>query len=165
MEGVREFAPDARWVRPETFHVTLKFIEAQGLESRYVKPFIQAPNVDRWEIKWTGVREKTDTYVIYPHREVGGRTQPVELAEVPGIARWLRRPENQKRLHARTYVAEANRRWYELWVPQRPSLFLAKFKILTRDIAPSNSFALDEEGRWCGGRTRAYASREEGQRA
>ncbi len=26
VEGVREFAPDARWVRPETFHVTLKFI-------------------------------------------------------------------------------------------------------------------------------------------
>ncbi len=26
VEGVRGFAPDARWVRPETFHVTLKFI-------------------------------------------------------------------------------------------------------------------------------------------
>ena len=26
MDGVREFAPDARWVRPESLHVTLKFI-------------------------------------------------------------------------------------------------------------------------------------------
>jgi RNA 2',3'-cyclic 3'-phosphodiesterase len=26
MEGVRDFAPDARWVRPESLHVTLKFI-------------------------------------------------------------------------------------------------------------------------------------------
>ena len=26
LEGVREFAPDARWVKPESFHVTLKFI-------------------------------------------------------------------------------------------------------------------------------------------
>lgn len=26
MEGVREFAPDARWVRPESLHITLKFI-------------------------------------------------------------------------------------------------------------------------------------------
>lgn len=26
MEGVREFAPDARWVRPDSLHVTLKFI-------------------------------------------------------------------------------------------------------------------------------------------
>ena len=26
LEGVRGFAPDARWVRPESLHVTLKFI-------------------------------------------------------------------------------------------------------------------------------------------
>jgi len=26
MEGVRGFAPDARWVRPESLHVTLKFV-------------------------------------------------------------------------------------------------------------------------------------------
>ena len=26
MEGVREFVPDARWVRPESLHITLKFI-------------------------------------------------------------------------------------------------------------------------------------------
>jgi RNA 2',3'-cyclic 3'-phosphodiesterase len=29
LEGVREFAPDARWVKPESFHVTLKFIGEQ----------------------------------------------------------------------------------------------------------------------------------------
>ena len=26
LDGVRGFAPDARWVRPESLHVTLKFI-------------------------------------------------------------------------------------------------------------------------------------------
>jgi RNA 2',3'-cyclic 3'-phosphodiesterase len=29
LDGVREFAPDARWVKPESFHVTLKFIGEQ----------------------------------------------------------------------------------------------------------------------------------------
>jgi RNA 2',3'-cyclic 3'-phosphodiesterase len=29
VEGVREFAPDARWVKPESLHVTLKFIGEQ----------------------------------------------------------------------------------------------------------------------------------------
>ncbi len=29
VEGVRNFAPDARWVRPESLHVTLKFIGEQ----------------------------------------------------------------------------------------------------------------------------------------
>jgi 2'-5' RNA ligase len=32
LDGVRGFAPDARWVKPETFHVTLKFIGEQKPE-------------------------------------------------------------------------------------------------------------------------------------
>jgi 2'-5' RNA ligase len=33
VEGVREFAPDARWVRAESLHVTLKFIGEKSPES------------------------------------------------------------------------------------------------------------------------------------
>ena len=32
LEGVRGFAPDVRWVRPESLHVTLKFIGEQRAE-------------------------------------------------------------------------------------------------------------------------------------
>jgi len=32
LEGVRGFAPDARWVRPESLHITLKFIGEQKPE-------------------------------------------------------------------------------------------------------------------------------------
>ena len=32
LEGVSEFAPDARWVRPESLHITLKFIGEQKPE-------------------------------------------------------------------------------------------------------------------------------------
>jgi 2'-5' RNA ligase len=32
LEGVRGFAPDARWVRPESLHITLKFIGEQTPE-------------------------------------------------------------------------------------------------------------------------------------
>ena len=32
MDGVREFAPEARWVRPESMHVTLKFIGEKPAE-------------------------------------------------------------------------------------------------------------------------------------
>jgi RNA 2',3'-cyclic 3'-phosphodiesterase len=33
IEGVSGFAPDARWVRPESLHVTLKFIGEKAIES------------------------------------------------------------------------------------------------------------------------------------
>jgi 2'-5' RNA ligase len=33
MDGVREFAPNARWVRPQSLHVTLKFIGEQPTNS------------------------------------------------------------------------------------------------------------------------------------
>jgi RNA 2',3'-cyclic 3'-phosphodiesterase len=32
MDGVREFAPDVRWAKPESLHVTLKFIGEQSLD-------------------------------------------------------------------------------------------------------------------------------------
>jgi RNA 2',3'-cyclic 3'-phosphodiesterase len=33
MEGVREFAPDAHWVKPESLHVTLKFLGEKPTET------------------------------------------------------------------------------------------------------------------------------------
>jgi 2'-5' RNA ligase len=33
IDGLREFAPDVRWVKPESLHVTLKFIGEQPLET------------------------------------------------------------------------------------------------------------------------------------
>ena len=33
LDGIREFAPDARWVRPESLHITLKFIGEKPAES------------------------------------------------------------------------------------------------------------------------------------
>ena len=33
LDGVRDFAPEARWVRPESLHVTLKFIGEKPIET------------------------------------------------------------------------------------------------------------------------------------
>lgn len=55
VEGVRGFAPDARWVRPESLHVTLKFIgdwrDEAGEEIRQALSTIQA---DGMEMKFRG---------------------------------------------------------------------------------------------------------------
>ncbi len=55
MDGVREFAPDARWVRPESIHVTLKFIgekSAQAVEQ--IKQALARIQSGRCEISFRG---------------------------------------------------------------------------------------------------------------
>jgi RNA 2',3'-cyclic 3'-phosphodiesterase len=51
MEGVREFAPDARWVRPESLHVTLKFIgEKSPADVAQIKTALSNMHADSPEI-------------------------------------------------------------------------------------------------------------------
>jgi 2'-5' RNA ligase len=55
MDGVREFAPDARWVRPESMHVTLKFIgEKPANVVEHVKTSLQAVRGHKISIAFRG---------------------------------------------------------------------------------------------------------------
>jgi RNA 2',3'-cyclic 3'-phosphodiesterase len=55
MDGVREFAPDVRWVRPESLHVTLKFIGEQRTESvEQIKQVLPSPQAEGMEIAFRG---------------------------------------------------------------------------------------------------------------
>jgi RNA 2',3'-cyclic 3'-phosphodiesterase len=55
MDGVREFAPDARWVRPESLHVTLKFIGEQPPEmAERVKQALSSVPVEAIEVTFRG---------------------------------------------------------------------------------------------------------------
>ncbi len=54
VEGIRNFAPDARWVKPESLHVTLKFIgEYSNVEINALQSTLQtvrgtAPEIRLW---------------------------------------------------------------------------------------------------------------------
>jgi RNA 2',3'-cyclic 3'-phosphodiesterase len=51
MEGVRGFAPEARWVRPESLHVTLKFIGEKPVEAvEQIKQALSGIRVEPFEI-------------------------------------------------------------------------------------------------------------------
>jgi 2'-5' RNA ligase len=53
LEGVREFAPDARWVRPESLHVTLKFIgEKSENEVETIKESLATITADSFELNF-----------------------------------------------------------------------------------------------------------------
>ena len=55
MDGVREFAPDARWVRPESLHVTLKFIGEQKDDSvERIKQSLSSIQAEGFEIAFQG---------------------------------------------------------------------------------------------------------------
>jgi RNA 2',3'-cyclic 3'-phosphodiesterase len=55
MDGVRGFAPDARWVRPESLHVTLKFIgEKSEDEMQSIKRALQDISAEQIDMKIRG---------------------------------------------------------------------------------------------------------------
>jgi len=55
IEGVRDFSPDARWVRPESLHVTLKFIgEKSADEAGRIKQLLKAIAADGFEMNFRG---------------------------------------------------------------------------------------------------------------
>src|SRR5580700_10967406 len=55
VDGVRGFAPDARWVQPESLHVTLKFIgEKSEEEVGEIKRGLETIAADKFEITFRG---------------------------------------------------------------------------------------------------------------
>ncbi len=55
LEGVREFEPEARWVRPESLHVTLKFIGEKPAEAvEAIKSALAGVKAGAMEISFRG---------------------------------------------------------------------------------------------------------------
>jgi 2'-5' RNA ligase len=55
IEGVSGFAPDARWVRPESLHVTLKFIGEKPMETaEEMKRALSGIRSDSFELSFRG---------------------------------------------------------------------------------------------------------------
>jgi len=55
LEGVRGFAPDARWVRPESLHVTLKFIGEKPVETvEQIEHVLSAVGSESFDLTFRG---------------------------------------------------------------------------------------------------------------
>lgn len=81
--------------------------------------------------------------VLYPHQIVDGRKQTVDLEKYPLSRAYLE--EHRQTLEGRSYVIEAGREWYEIWVPQNPADWPAP-KLIFRDICEQPTFWMDLEG-------------------
>jgi hypothetical protein len=72
-----------------------------------------------------------------------GKRCAVNLDRYPNTKAYLER--HRERLEKRSYVIEAGRQWYEIWVPQDPLAWRFP-KLVFRDIARKPVFWIDEEG-------------------
>lgn len=81
--------------------------------------------------------------VLYTHTSVDGKKKAYDIEKYPYTRKYLY--QHYAQLSARSYVQEAHRNWYEIWVPQNPDSWKAR-KIVFRDISETPQFWLDESG-------------------
>ena len=104
-----------------------------------LKPLITHHTAGRFR----AVAASKDRSILYPHEVKGGQRRPVDLSNYPKSRAYLE--EHRAKLEARSYLMEAGRNWYELWVPQDPAAWPAP-KLVFRDISKRPTFWVDLEG-------------------
>lgn len=81
--------------------------------------------------------------ILYPHEIRNGVRAAVPIDQYPRSRSYL--DLHRHILEGRTYVIEAGRQWYELWVPQDPAAW-ALPKLVFRDISEQPTFWIDLDG-------------------
>ena len=81
--------------------------------------------------------------VLYTHKSEKGRKMAYNIDDYPKAKEYLL--QHYDKLSSRKYVLQANRNWYEIWVPQNPDAWKHR-KIVFRDIAEHPQFWLDTSG-------------------
>ncbi len=98
--------------------------------------------------RWAADTVRAAPRILYPHEVHAGVRRAVDLDRFPRARAYL--DSHRSRLERRHYVAEAGRRWFEIWVPQDPAAW-SEPKIVFPDISGDPRFYLDLEGRLVNG--------------
>jgi adenine-specific DNA-methyltransferase len=98
--------------------------------------------------RWAADTVRAAPRILYPHEVHAGVRRAVDLERFPRARAYLE--SHRGRLERRHYVAEAGRRWFEIWVPQDPAAW-SEPKIVFPDISGDPRFYLDLEGRLVNG--------------
>ena len=81
--------------------------------------------------------------ILYTHETIQGKRRPIDLKTNPRASAYLE--QHRIQLTSRTYVLEAGREWFEIWVPQDPAAW-ALPKLVFRDISEKPTFWIDLDG-------------------
>lgn len=109
----------------------------EGLEPELAKPLITHHVAGRFKQS-----SKETKYILYTHEVDNGKKKAVDIEKYPISKSYLEKHREQ--LESRDYVMKANRKWFEIWVPQNPKLWLED-KIVFRDICEEPTFWLDNK--------------------
>lgn len=85
----------------------------------------------------------SERHVLYPHLLNNGQRETANLGLYPKSAAYLE--THRAVLERRSYVLEAGRKWYEIWVPQDPAAWELP-KLVFRDICEIPTFWVDLDG-------------------
>ena len=109
-------------------------------EENILRQLLSQENANRWIPKTKNVPLRQ---VLYTHTMKNERRVAIDLNQYPKANAYLK--QHYARLASRTYVIEAKRQWYEIWVPQQPYAWQQP-KLVFPDISPSPKFSYDEQG-------------------
>ncbi|HBH7855191.1 Eco57I restriction-modification methylase domain-containing protein [Vibrio parahaemolyticus] len=113
------------------------WIEEVGVEPELLKPLITHHVAGRFQQS-----DKKTKQILYTHETVNGKKKAVDIENYPVSHSYLE--QHREQLEGRKYVIDANRNWFEIWVPQNPQLWLED-KIVFRDICEEPTFWLDKD--------------------
>jgi adenine-specific DNA-methyltransferase len=115
-----------------------RMAEADRPEEQLLLPLLTHRDVAAWRTPAAPA-----TRVLYPYDLAGHERRVLDLADYPRALAYLDR--HRERLEARGYLIAAGRRWYEIWVPQRPAAWRGP-KVVFPDISVEPRFAIDSSG-------------------
>jgi type I restriction-modification system DNA methylase subunit len=107
-------------------------------ENTLFKKLISQENIKRWCFS-----TENDLKILYPHYSANGKRLVIDLEDFPNAKKYFE--FNKEQLASRSYLIEAGRKWYEMWVPQNPE-FWALPKLVFPDISIDARFYYDENG-------------------
>lgn len=113
------------------------WIDETGLEPELLKPLLNHTVAECYRR-----RKAIKTKILYTHHSVNGKKRAIDLERYPVSKQYLY--SHYERLAGRSYIAKANRNWYEIWVPQNPALW-GRLKIVFRDITEHPCFWMEDE--------------------
>ncbi len=106
-------------------------------EAQLLRPLLTHVETQRW------IPSSPKRSVLYTHAIENGKRVAVKLKDFPRASAYLE--SHREQLSSRSYVIEAGREWYEIWVPQSP-IDWRKPKIVAPDISEEPRFCFDASG-------------------